>query len=144
MTGELPYEKIVQEYLQGELRVVNTHIPGKQKSLSELLHEEFPHVVCNDGNTHLFKKKELNYLAGLLDSEEQEELKLPLFIEVVSGRGQLSVLCMSRSEEKVISGILGMMMEPRQNRIILHRPQLSVLRKHLKTTTQYLFAPAIV
>jgi len=141
---ELPYDRILQECLRGELRVVNAHLPCKQKLLSDLLREEFPHLVCNDGSTHLFKKKELKYLAGLLDSKEQEELPLPLLIEVNPGQDQMAILCRSRSEEKVISRVLNMIVKPRQNKIILHSPHLALLRKHLKTTTQYLFSPDIL
>ena len=77
MPGELPYERMLQEYLRNELRVLNAHLPRSQEPLSDLLCEEYPHVVCNDGSIHVFKRKELGYLASLIGSDEQEALLLP-------------------------------------------------------------------
>ncbi|NOQ18177.1 MAG: DUF61 family protein, partial [Dehalococcoidales bacterium] len=74
MSGELPYDRILREYLTGELRVLNAHLPGKQKSLADLWDEEYPHVLCNDGSAYLFKRKELRYLDSLIDSGERKAL----------------------------------------------------------------------
>lgn len=144
MIDELPCETMLQECLKGELRVFNAHLPHQQKSLSDLLHEENPHVVCNDGSTHLFKRKELEYLASLIDADEQETLLLPMLIEVSSGQGEMAIICRGEVEEKVISRILDMPAAAKQKRIMIYKPQLGVLRKMLKTTTQYVFSPKIV
>lgn len=141
MVSELPYQKMLRECLTGELRVLNAYLPSEQKSLSDLLGEEYPNVVCNDGSTHLFKKKELEYLAGMLDSDEQETLLLPMLIEVNSGQGEMAIICQGGVEEKVISKILDMPVTPKQKRIMIYKPQLALIRKPLKTTTQYLFSP---
>jgi len=132
---------MLQESLRGELRVLNAHLPGEQKPLSGLLGEEYPNVVCNDGSTHLFKRKELEYLASMLDTDEQEALLLPMLIEVSPGQGEMAVICRGEVEEKVISKILEMPVTPKQKRIMIYKPQLALLRKPLKTTTQYLFSP---
>ena len=108
MADELPYDRILQECLKSELRVINAHLPSKQKPLSDLLSEEYPHVLCRDGSTHLFKRKELKYLAGFLDTEEQKELLLPILIGVVAGVGEIVILCPGAVEEKIISKILDM------------------------------------
>ncbi len=141
MTNELPYQKMLQECLRGELRVLNAHLPCEQKLLSDLLGEEYPNVVCNDGSTHLFKRKELEYLASMLDTDEQEALLLPMLIEVNPGQGEMAIICRGKAEEKVISKILDMPVTIRQERIMLYKPQLALIRKPLKTTTQYLFTP---
>jgi len=141
MSNELPYQRMLQECLRGELRVLNAHLPCEQKPLSDLLGEEYPSVVCNDGSTHLFKRKELEYLASLIDTDEQKALLLPMLIEVSSGRGEMAIICQGEVEEKVVSKILDMPVTPRQKRIMLYKPQLALLRKPLKTTTQYLFSP---
>ena len=60
MQEELPYEKALQRYLSDELRVVNAHLPQHRKLLSELLNEEYPHVLCGDGSVHF------HYLSNLL------------------------------------------------------------------------------
>ncbi|MFC1950145.1 DUF61 family protein [Chloroflexota bacterium] len=134
---------MLQEYLRGELRVLNAHLPCEQKSLSDLLGEEYPNVVCNDGNTHLFKRKELKYLASILDTDEQGALLLPMLIEVNSGHGEMAIICRGEVEEKVISKILNMPITPKQKRIMIYKPQLALLRKPLKTTTQYIFCSKI-
>jgi len=141
--SELPYQRMLQECLRGELRVLNAHLPCEQKTLSDLLGEEYPNVVCNDGSTHLFKRKELEYLASMIDTDEQEALLLPILIEVNPGQGEMAIICRGEVEEKVISKILDMPVTPKQGRIMLYKPQLALIRKPLKTTTQYLFSPKI-
>ncbi len=141
MPNELPYQRILQESLRGELRVLNAHLPCEQKPLSDLLGEEYPNVVCNDGSTHLFKRKELEYLASMLDTDEQEVLLLPMLIEVNPGQGEMAIICQGGVEEKVVSKILDTLVTAKQKRIVIYKPQLALLRKPLKTTTQYLFSP---
>jgi len=141
MPNELPYQRMLQECLRGELRVLNAHLPCEQKPLSDLLGEEYPNVVCNDGSTHLFKRKELEYLASMLDTDEQEALLLPMLIEVNQGQGEMAIICRGEVEEKVISKILDMPLTTKQERIMIYKPQLALIRKPLKTTTQYLFSP---
>ena len=141
MPDELPYQRILQESLRGELRVLNAHLPCEQKPLSDLLDEEYPSVTCNDGSTHLFKKKELEYLAGMLDTDEQGELLLPILIEVSPGQSEMAIICRGDVEEKVISKILEIPVAPEQKKIMIYKPHLALIRKPLKTTTQYLFSP---
>ena len=139
MINELPYERLLQESLRGELRLLNAYLPRTQKSLADLLREEYPHVVCTDGSTHLFKRKELKYLADLIDADEQEALLLPMLIGVSSGQGEMAIICRGEVEEKVISKILDMPVTLKQDRITIYKPQLSILRQRLKTATQYVF-----
>lgn len=141
MVSELPYQRMLRECLTGELRVLNAYLPSEQKTLSDLLSEEYPAVACNDGSTHLFKRKELKYLADMLDANEQETLLLPMLIEVNPGQGEMAIICQGGVEEKVISKILAMAVTPKQKRIMIYKPQLALIRKLLKTTTQYLFTP---
>jgi len=141
MLDELPYQRMLQECLRGELRVLNAHLPCEQKSLSGLLVEEYPNVVCNDGSTHLFKRKELEYLASMVDTDEQEVLLLPMLIEVNPGQDEMAIICRGGVEEKVISKILDMPVTSKRKRIMIYKPQLALIRKPLKTTTQYLFSP---
>jgi uncharacterized protein (UPF0216 family) len=143
MVTELPYERMLQECLQGELGLLNAYLPLEQKSLVDLLCDEYPHVVCNDGSTHLFKRKELKYLASLIDTDEHEALLLPMLILVNSDEGEMAIICRGEVEEKIISKILDMPITPKQQKVIIYTRQLSVLRQRLKTTTQYVFYPKI-
>jgi len=145
MVNELSsYERMLQEYLRDELRVLNAHLPRYRKSLSELLGEEYPHVICNDGNAHFFKRRELEYLAGIISSDEQEALLLPMLIELTPDQGEVAIICEQGVEAKIISKILNMPIIHERKRITIYKPQLSLVRKVLKTTTQYVFSPKIL
>ena len=144
MFNNLPYEKLLQECLSGELRLVNAGLPRSQQRLSDLLHEECPHTACNDGSTHLFKKKELEYLASKTSPDEQKALLLPILIELGQNQAAAAIICQTDVVQKLISKILDMPVTPQQGRIIIYKPQLALLRKMLKTTTQYVFSTKIV
>ncbi len=144
MVSELPYQRMLQECLKGELRVLNASLPCEQRPLSDLLGEEYPVLACNDGSTHLFKKKELKYLASLIDADEQAALLLPMLIEVNPGQDEMAVICRCGVERRVISEVLDMPVKPEQKRITIYKPQLALLRKILKTTTQYVFSPKVL
>ena len=144
MANGLPYEKLLQECLKGELRVVNAGLPRNQKPLSTLLHEEYPHVLCSDGSSHLFKRRELNYLASVINTDEQESLLLPVLIELGQNQAEAAVICQTDVVQKLITKILDMPVTPEQGRITIYKPQLALLRKTLKTTSQYVFSPKIL
>jgi uncharacterized protein (UPF0216 family) len=139
-----PYEKMLQECLRGELRVVNAGLPRSQKRLSNLLNEKYPRVVCNDGSTHLFKKSELEYLASMIDTDEQKALPLPMLIELGANQAEAAIICEGKAEEKVISKALNMPVTCEERRIRIYKPQLALLRRKFKTTTVYVFSPKIV
>lgn len=145
-----PYEKMLQDCLRGELRIVNTGLPQSQKRQSKenklfyLLNEKYPHVVCNDGSTHLFKKSELEYLASMIDTDEQKALPLPMLIELGANQAEAAIICEGKVEEKVISKALNMPVTCEERRIRIYKPQLALLRKKFKTTTVYVFSPKIV
>jgi len=144
MNDILTYDKMLQEYLRDELRVLNAHLPRNQKTLAELLREEYPHVVCNDGSTQLFKRRELEYLASLIDADKREALPLPILVELGQNQAGAAVICVGEITEEVISKVLAMPIECKQNRITIYKPQLALLRKKLKTTTQYVFPPRVL
>jgi hypothetical protein len=139
---------MLQGCLRGELRIANTGLPESQKRLTDLLSERYPHVVCTDGSTHLFKRSELEYLANMLDANEQRTLWLPMLIELGPGQSEVAIPilsgCGGSAEEKVISRTLNMPITCEEGRIRIHKPQLALLRKRFKTTTVYVFSPTIV
>jgi len=145
-----PYEKMLQDCLRGELRVVNTGLPQSQKRQSKenklfyLLNEKYPHVVCNDGSTHFFKKSELEYLASMIDTDEQKALPLPMLIELGANQAEAAIICEGKVEEEVISKALNMPVTCEERRIRIYKPQLALLRRKFKTTTVYVFSPKIV
>jgi uncharacterized protein (UPF0216 family) len=135
---------MLQDCLRGELRVVNIGLPQSQKRLSNLLNEKYPHVVCNDGSTHFFKKNELEYLASMIDTDEQEALPLPMLIELGANAAEAAIICLGKVEEKVISEALNIPVTCEERRISIYKPQLALLRRKFKTTTIYVFSPKIV
>jgi len=145
-----PYEKMLQDCLRGELRIVNAGLPQSQKRQSKenklfyLLTEKYPHVVCNDGSTHFFKKSELEYLASIIDTDEQKALPLPMLIELGTNQAEAAIICEGKIEEKVISKALNMPVTCEERRIRIYKPQLALLRRKFKTTTVYVFSPKIV
>ena len=143
-SGQSPYEKILQNCLRGEFRVVNTGLPHSQKRLSNLLNEKYPHVMCNDGSNHLFKKSELEYLANMLDTDEQKALPLPMLIELGTNQAEAAIICDGKIEEKVISKALNMPVTCSERKIKIYKPQLALLRRKFKTTTVYVFSPKII
>jgi uncharacterized protein (UPF0216 family) len=143
-SGQSTHEKMLQDCLRGELRIVNIGLPQSQKRLLNLLNEKYPHVVCNDGSTHFFKKSELEYLAGMLDTDEQEALALPMLIELGANQAEAAIICEGKIEEKVISKVLNMPVTCEERRIRIYKPQLALLRRKFKTTTVYVFSPKIV
>ena len=143
-TNQSPYERLLQNCLRGELRIVNSGLPQSQKRLSALLEEKYPHVVCNDSSTHFFKRSELEYLANILDIEEQKALLLPMLIELRGNQAEAAVICDGKLEEKIISKALNMPVTCEERRIRIYRPQLASLRRKFKSTTVYLFSPRIL
>jgi uncharacterized protein (UPF0216 family) len=106
-----------------------------------LLADDQPFVSCTDGSQQMFKRAELRLLADLLDEEELELLLLPLIIEMAGDESQAIVLCPTDVERKVVSLVLGMNLAcERPGRLRLYRPQLGLLRRKLRTTTQYAFS----
>ena len=144
MVYSFPYEKLLQRCLEGELRIVNSGLAQRQKSLHDLLNETHPHVISCDGNMYTFKNKELQYIASLITPEEENELLLPITIEIGNISSETNVLCQSDIEVKVISKLLGMTIASKDSRIKLYPSQLAVLRKTARTTTQYMFAPGVI
>jgi hypothetical protein len=141
MLAGIRYEKLLQECLKEELRIVNSGMPQSRKKLSELSCEARPYVPCHDGSRHFFKKQEIAYLAELLDVSEREALLLPMIIMLEVGRDTIMVLCEDGEvEEKIVSHVLGMPAACERGIIRLYRPQLAVIRKKLQTTTQYAFS----
>jgi len=141
MPTDPPPDRLITGYLKDEARVLNAHIPRKRKSLSELLEEEHPHVICNDGNEHYFRKKELESLSQMVNDDERSSLLIPIIMEITADRAEIIIRTKGKTEAKIFSTILGMSVICKQNKITIYRPQLGVIRNALKTTTQYVFFP---
>ena len=139
MPIEQEKDDVMAHYLGSELSSVNSQLPKKRKTLSQLLHEEHPRVCCLDGSEHFFRIDELRYLASILDDNERDELLLPMIIEVHSGRSELVVRSRRGVEAKVLARVLDMPVSVEKAGIRIYRSQLGSVRRTLKTATQYVF-----
>lgn len=139
--AETGYDRLLQGWLRGEMRLVNSGLPRERRPLSDLLQDGRPSVSCTDGSRHLFKRSELQLLTEILDEDERSSLLLPILIEMSGEETEAIALCPGDAERKVISYVVGMELAcDRPGRLRLYRPQLALLRKRLKTTTQYAFS----
>ena len=139
--AESRYDTFLESYLSSELRLVNSSLPRNRRRLSELLQEDHPSVLCADGSHQLLKRVELRYLEGILTEDDRHELLLPIIIEMSGDGTEALVLCPTEAELKVLNMALGMELSyERPGRVRLYKPQLSLLRMKLRTTTQYAFS----
>jgi len=139
--AESRYERFLEAYLSTELRLVNSGLPRARRTLAELLLEEHPSVRCSDGSDQVFKRSELQYLSGVIDASEAAELPLPILIELPGDEHEATVLCSGDGELKVLSKVLDMPLRYESpGRVRIYKPQLGVLRRRLRTTTQYAFS----
>jgi uncharacterized protein (UPF0216 family) len=139
MPSDKESDGFMSDYLKGELRTLNAQLPRRQKSLGALRKEEHPHVDCNDGSPHYFKKDEIEYLAEILDENEQSSLMLPIILEIKSDETGIIIRSKEGIEAKIFTKILGMEVSCRDDTVRIFKPQLGIIRKTLKTTTQYVF-----
>ncbi len=124
------------------IQTLNRHLPKKRKTLKELLLEERPIVESIDGSIHSFDQGELKELASMIEVEEHDKLRLPIYLEMSSSMERGAIRISGRLECRIISSILyegdKKSMEERDSMIIYY-PHLPKIRKEFSTTTQFMF-----
>jgi uncharacterized protein len=130
-------DRALDAVLGHELRKLNTHLPKRRRSLTELLKLEDPTVEATDGSAIVLKKSELEELARIVPTEYQDRVKLPIIIMRRMDLGK-SIYSVSgeRVEEFTVKKILGLtddnyyQMYKDQEPSYLYRPQVTeLLRK---------------
>ncbi|HID47425.1 MAG TPA: DUF61 family protein [Methanothermococcus okinawensis] len=113
------------------------NVSFKRKTLRELLKEEKPYVIIN-GRRHRIKKRELRLLRELTDNLD---LKIPIVLEIDASLESGTVKISGPEEVKVISKILGREINPfsKEDTLYIYKPEVRIVRRHLPTTTVYLF-----
>lgn len=130
--------------LSKHLKSLNIHLPEERKTLKYLLSEEKPRIKLRDGSTHIFKKAELKKLAEILPEGMHSRLRLPIYIELGSGRyGKGTARIIGEPEVLVVAKVLGKEIA-KKDEIYVYKPELRVLRRELPTTTQYIFTFDVV
>ena len=117
------------------LRTLNINF--RRKTLRELLEEEKPYVVIN-GRRHRIKRRELYLLKDLTDNLD---LRIPMVLEIDASLESGTVKISGSEEVKVISKILGRDINPfsEEDTLYIYKPELRIVRRHLPTTTVYIF-----
>ncbi|MBN1634876.1 MAG: DUF61 family protein [Deltaproteobacteria bacterium] len=141
MPTDRTIDSVMLKYLGNEFRTVNAQLPRIRKTLNELLKETQPFVLLHDGGRHFFRRRELDYLAEIISSDECSTLMLPIIFEVGSGRMEVIVRSQDPTQAKVFAAILDIPVDSKGGMIRISRIQLSILRKKLQTTTLYVFVP---
>jgi uncharacterized protein (UPF0216 family) len=119
-----------------ELAKLNAHLPQRRISLREALSSQKPQVQTREGGVHSFKREELELLSKLLPQDDWEKLRLPILIALDPKLGRGAARISGEVEARVAGRLLG---KEAAGELVLHRPEVALLRKKLPTTTQYLF-----
>lgn len=133
-------DKTLEYLLERELRVVNSYIAIKRKTLTELLREDYPHVLTLSGDIHMFRKSEL-MLAKEVVGEDAEKLMLPIYIELIPAQAITTGVVREEVATKLISALLGV------NHAIplyVYPVQLAELRRKIGTLIQYVVSPEVL
>jgi len=128
----------LSRYLEGELRLVNKHVPYKRKNLCELLEEPVPYIVLRDGSIHVFDPEELRRLKQVL-GDRACNLSLPIIVEYVPSDQEGFYVVNGALEVEAVSKVLECKGEGVQ--LVLYRPQVIELRRKLRTSTTILIKP---
>jgi uncharacterized protein (UPF0216 family) len=130
-----------ESQMQKIMEMMNRHVPSKRTSLAELLKAKEAEYRGKDGVVYHIKRKELEFLASIVDAWDQPKLKLPIIIMTdTSYEAGGAWKIMGRIEVKVVSQIVGREPEfPDQMR--LFHPHMVKLRTELPTATTTLFSP---
>jgi uncharacterized protein (UPF0216 family) len=130
-------DKTLEYLLERELRIVNSYIASKRKSLAELLREEHPHVLTLSGDVHMFRKSEL-ILAKEVIGEDAEKLMLPIYVELIPAQTTTTGVIREEIAAKLVSTILGI---NHATPLYVYPIQLAELRRKIGTLIQYVVSP---
>ena len=120
------------------IQTMNSHLPTKRISLTDLLAMEKPGIRGKDNTFFVMDKSELDLISQSLPRFLWSRLRLPMLIEMSPDFGNSSARIQGEPEVEVVSKILGKDREIKKQ-IIIYLPDVRELRRKLPTTTQYAF-----
>lgn len=128
--------------LSKQVQALNRHLAKSRANLGSLLKEEEPKIEQRDGSEHAFKREELERLASLLPQYLHKRLRLPIYIELSSGKyGSGTGKISGELECRVARAVL--CKEGTDDEFFIYMPEIRMLRKELPTTTDYMFTIAL-
>jgi len=122
------------------LATMNQHLPAQRRPLTELLLDQDPHYVGKDGHRYRLDRRELEYIASLLDPYDRARLRLPILIMTDTTYDSGGWRVAGKVEAKLISKVLGREMD-NDEEVRFFFPHLHELRKKLSTSTTVMFMP---
>jgi len=134
MDSKTHFDRVFDALIGRELQRINSHLPKKRRSLSELLKVSDPTVEAVDGSSILLKSSELDALAEIVPTEYRDRVKLPFVIirRMDLGRSAYTVLG-DLIEDFTVQKILGNTTDDfhelykHNQHSFLYRPQLTEL-----------------
>ncbi len=133
-------DRTLEYLLERELRVVNSYVAAKRKTLTELLKEDYPHVLTLSGDIHMFRKSEL-MLAKEVVGEDAEKLMLPIYVELIPAQTITTGVVREELATKLISALLGI---DHATPLYVYPVQLAELRRKIGTLIQYVVSPEVL
>lgn len=133
-------DRTLEYLLERELRVVNSYVAAKRKTLTELLKEDYPHVLTLSGDVHMFRKSEL-MLAREVVGEDAEKLMLPIYVELIPTQTITTGVVREEVATKLISALLGV---NHATPLYVYPVQLAELRRKIGTLIQYVVSPEVL
>ncbi|MFN3267660.1 MAG: DUF61 family protein [Zestosphaera sp.] len=133
-------DRTLEYLLERELRVVNSYVAAKRKTLTELLKEDYPHVLTLSGDVHMFRKSEL-MLAREVVGEDAEKLMLPIYVELIPTQTITTGVVREELATKLISALLGV---DHATPLYVYPVQLAELRRKIGTLIQYVVSPEVL
>ena len=127
----------VDRVLKFELSRLNQGLPQQRISLKDALVADKPEVVDKGGSASVFKREELEFLAGVVPEPDRDRLQLPILMMINPKFGRGAVRVMGGVETRVIADIL--QKELTGGELVIYRPEVAEVRRKLPTTTQYFF-----
>lgn len=133
--------------IEREIVQLNEHMPRTKKTLVQLLREEAPTYMTRDGQSSAVRREELEYLADEIPSRLHGEIMVPFTIirRTSMGRGAHTIGG-SKLEQFTLLKILDKVTVSfefwRETPIpeIIYSPEVTILRRKLRTTTVLGFA----
>jgi len=120
------------------VEVINKHLPKRSKTLSEMLNEEFPTIICRDGNEYLIEKNEIEFISENVDSNLWSSFRIPIIFEMCKVGSETIVYVRDKLHSEFISKTFGIR-RYKDDVLILYPHEVYRIRKKLRTASQVMF-----